>query len=734
MTGCVLAVCLVAVTPQLPLTIAGTDDGLAVFANPAGLGPVTGFDLYYLYNFQRATLVQNSTIALNLGALAGYWEPGTGRYGVGLGLKQDEFLAGVRLARDSVFRWDIGALWRPASWIALGGVWQDWSHDWGAVSIGAALRPLGPRLTLFGEGFVDPVPRPVVGFRAEPVRGLELGLRVKVPLSGEELNWTLGLSLGLGRADVSAVRTHVPGEYGLCLHMGSQLRNALVPGRGKVLEICLDCPVVEQKPGFSLAGYGRCRTTWSLLELVKRATDDPSVRAIFLKLEGFEMSYPQAQEFRTMLARFRAKGKKVYVWARSYGMLDYYIASVADKIVGHPLSDVVIPGVALSSVFLKGTVEKLGIKFEYQRHGKYKSAVETFTEDSLTQENREQLQALVAALYEEFITTVSAGRHMSREELESLVEKGLFMADQAQAARLVDTLVYDDQLDSLLAQELRGLRRVNERRFRAEAKPKDGWQQLPRVAIVYAVGDIALGESHTDFLTGRMTMGANTIVRAIRQARNDRRVKAIVLRVDSPGGDGFAADLIGRELELARKKKPVVVSMAELAASGGYYIACPATKVFALPTTVTGSIGVFNMRLVTEGLYNKLGARRQVVKQGKHADMGQDIRELTAEEDSLLQAVVDRFYREFVQKVARGRNLTFEQVDSVAQGRVWAGVDARRVGIVDSLAGFMDAVEFAKNLAQLKECDYDFYPRPKLGTGRWLRQAAEEVLFQPRFQ
>ncbi|MEO0079272.1 MAG: signal peptide peptidase SppA [candidate division WOR-3 bacterium] len=727
----VLAV--IGVTPQMPLSIAGSDGGLAIFANPAGLGRGKGLECYYIYNFQPKPVIHNSTLVLGLGSLAGYWEPGSGRYGVGLGMEQDELLVGARMGFDSVARWDLGAMWRPRSWVSIGGLWQDLNHGWGAVSVGGAFRPFGPRLTLFGEGFVDAAPRPVLGLLAEPVNGLKFGLRAKVPLAGEGFGFTAGLNIGLGRVGLGAVRSQAPEENGLCLRVGAAGQRSLIPEKGRVLEIELNCPVLDQRPGFSLSGYGRCRTTWSLLDLLQKATEDKSVRAIFLRLDGFEMSYAQAQELRAALEQFRARGKKVYVWAHNYGMLDYYIASVADRIICHPMSDVVIPGISLQTTFLKGTVEKLGLKFQFQRRGRYKSAVETFTEDSLTPENREQLQALVDAFYEDFIRVVSRGRRMEPARLESLVDRALFPADEAKGEGLVDTLVYDDQLDSLLAAELRGLRRIKERNYRKEGRIDEGWGRLPKIAIITAVGSISLGESHTDFLTGSMTMGANTIVRAIRQAREDKRVKAIVLRIDSPGGDGFASDLIWRELELAKKKKPVVVSMGAVAASGGYYISCPANRVFALPGTVTGSIGVFNTYLVSEGLYNKLGARRQVLKRGEHSDLGRGTRELTPVEDSMLQATVDRFYEQFVRKVAEGRNLTFEHVDSVAQGRVWAGVDARRAGLVDSLGGLLDAVEFAKGLVKVKRCEFDFYPRQRMGIP-WNLDRFQEGLFWLRAQ
>uniref|UniRef100_A0A7C4CAG5 Signal peptide peptidase SppA n=1 Tax=candidate division WOR-3 bacterium TaxID=2052148 RepID=A0A7C4CAG5_UNCW3 len=395
------------------------------------------------------------------------------------------------------------------------------------------------------------------------------------------------------------------------------------------------------------------------------------------------------------------------------------------------MGGVLIPGVSGRMTFLKGTLEKLGIEPEASRHGRYKSAVEQFTEDSLTAPNREQMQALVDALYDEFISATAAGRNITPEQMETLVDQAFFMAHEAKASGLVDTLCYDDELDSLVAREL-GHARDKEHQFRSRKPFKDVWSAGSRIALIYANGSIATGESRTDFLTGNQIIGSTTLVNAIRQARKDRRVKSVLLRVDSPGGDGLASDEIWRELELTRAKKPLVVSMGGVAASGGYYISCNAERVFASPASLTGSIGVFSLRLVTEGLYNKLGVRRQSVKRGEHADLT-DARAMTPEEDSIVQAQIDYFYGQFVNKVAQGRRMTPEQVDSVAQGRVWSGRDAFRVGLVDSLGGLKAALDYARDRARLgSDSEIEFYPKPKSAFGFDLDEFKNRLLLRLR--
>jgi protease-4 len=463
------------------------------------------------------------------------------------------------------------------------------------------------------------------------------------------------------------------------------------------------------------------RTTWELLDLISEARKDNTIKGMLLKVEGFGAGFSQLAEIRAALADFRASGKQVVVYAPYLGVGSFYLASVADKVICHPLGDVNIPGVSVQTMLLKGGLDKLGLKVVYQRHGKYKSAVETLAEDSLSPENREQIEAFVDAVFGEFVGAGSEGRGMSRAELEEHIGRGFFMAHEARAAGLIDTFCYSDELDDLLKKEFKGLSKVSEKKYLQAGEHEYGWKGPPKLAVVYASGSIASGESRTDFLSGDQKMGARTMVRAIRAARRDKEVKAIVLRIDSPGGSGYASDLIWRELELAKEDKPVVASMGNIAASGGYYIACGADRVFVNPTTLTGSIGVFGLKFVTEGLYNKLGIRRETFKRGEHADALSDSREYTPEEDSILQVQVDWFYKQFVDKVAEGRGLSFEQVDSVAQGRIWAGSDAFEVGLVDSVGGLLVAIDWAKQKAGLKECELDFYPKPKRGFGTMTR-------------
>ncbi len=715
---------LVAVAPQLPLSMATTDDALAAFANPAGLGTGRGLDIYWLYNFENRPFGDNCAVAARVGPLGGFWEFGS-RYGLAVGFGGEGFHSGLRMVRDTVTLWDLGTMWRPARWLSLGATWQDLGRSWGYLSAGAALRPFGSRVTLTADvqttrlGSADPgFLEPVVGLELEPLDGVAIAARLKPT----EMSAAAGVMLGFGQFGIGGTGTKVGDicQAGAVLRAGHEFRRSLLPRRRRFVEVELSGSVADREPGFSLLGSRPSRTTWQLLELFERCREDGAVAGLLLKLERFSAGFGQLTELRRALVDLRAAGKQVLVYAPHLGVGGYYLASAADLVVGHPLGELYVPGLSLQAVLLKGGLDKLGLEVDYQRHGKFKSAVEALAADSVSEPNREQLEAYLDAVFEEFVERASAGRGMSRDSFAGLVDRGFYLAHEAREVGLLDTFCYADELDELLSGEVAGFRKVTEAEYRGRVGYRYEWRGLPFVAVIYACGEIATGESRTDFLTGGMTLGAKTLARAVRAAREDDRVKAIVLRVDSPGGDGFASDLIWRELELV--EKPLAVSMGSVAGSGGYYIACNADRVFAGPATLTGSIGVFSMKFVTAGLYEKLGIRRETFKRGERADAMSDARAFTAEEDSVLQAQVDWFYRQFVDKVAEGRGLGFEAVDSVGQGRIWAGSDAYRIGLVDSLGGLLDAVAWAKAEAGLEECDYVFFPEDRGGLGGMFRR------------
>ncbi|MCX8015507.1 MAG: signal peptide peptidase SppA, partial [candidate division WOR-3 bacterium] len=433
-------------------------------------------------------------------------------------------------------------------------------------------------------------------------------------------------------------------------------RRSLVSEAKKFLEMTLSGTIADQRPGFSLFGSAVNHTTYEILNALRKAKEDPKIIGIVLKFENLRMNFATAQEIKSALNECKKVNKKIVVYSPYFDNLTYYLASGADKIISHPLGEVNIPGIFAKSMFVKGALDKLGIEVEYERVGKYKSAPEMLTEDTLSLANREVINAILDDLYQQLTKTISKERNFSDQEITNKINQGFFSAQSAQQEKLIDNICYEDELDSLYKLLFPQARLMPLKKYLRQQAYNYDWQIPPKIVIIYANGDITLGESSTDPLTGNVNCGANTLVRAIRQARKDKTVKAIILRVNSPGGDGFASDLIWREAQITKKSKPITVSMGPMAASGGYYIAMTADKIFASPATITGSIGVFGLKYVTKDLYHKLGVNIETVKRGEHADAFSADRKFSPDEKIMFKKQIENFYAQFIEKVANARN------------------------------------------------------------------------------
>jgi protease-4 len=728
---------LLSATPVMPLSVTATDDALAMFANPAGLSTYRGFNIYYLYKIDRWKITANSSLAGQIGPLGFSWIPGSPfSYGLGLGVKLGDYVSfGTRFFHRYANYWNIGMLIRPAKAISLGASWPDINYqDWRAVIAGIGIRPFGNRLTLFAETKLDSIKKAWLGFFAQPVKGIELKGMVKTDWS-----FSVGIDLSFGKTGIgysgAKLKTSDNFENSIYLRFNQDIRPSLVPTQSRFLTLKLSGQIQDMKPGFSLMGPNVKRTTYDILKLLNRAKDDKTIQGLILTLEEPNLSFAQAWELREALQAIKGQGKKIIVYAPHLSTNTYLIASVADLIISHPLGDMIIPGMYSQVSFVKGTLKKLGVEAEYERVGKYKNAPEMLTEDSLSPAYREVVNSVLDDYYGYFLSTTGQARNFTKEEFQKKIDYGFFTADSARQAGLIDTFAYADNLDSVLESRLGKIRKVSESNYLSQTFHKSNWvEPSSKIDIIYATGSISQGESGTDLLNGEMTIGSNTISRAIKKARQDKSVKAIILRVDSPGGDGFASDLIWREIEIAKKSKPVIVSMGPVAASGGYYISCNSDKIFALPTTITGSIGVFNLKLVMAGLYDKIGMKNEIIKRGEHADAMSENRKFTLEEEQIMQKWLDDFYGQFVNKVAKGRNKSYDYIDSIAQGRVWTGNQAKAIGLVDTLAGFFSAIDYAKAKAKIDEVKIEFLPKSRGGFFGPMMSWVWNRLFIPHYE
>jgi protease IV len=457
----------------------------------------------------------------------------------------------------------------------------------------------------------------------------------------------------------------------------------------------------------NVVGYirgGSAPVVRTIVENLRKAKADPRVSAVLLKPTGFESPYwAKVQEIRDAVLDFKKSGKPVYAYLEYGGDREYYLASAADRVFLLPSSPLDFKGIATYAVFLRGTLDKIGAYPDMQHIGDYKTAMNQLTEKGYTRAHKEMDESLDRDLFDQLVRGIADARKKSEAEVRKLVDQGPFLPEDALRAGLIDDVAYEDQVEDKLKKSDARLRKIEGDDYARVSAASFGLNRGPRIGVIYASGAITSGKSGFDPLNGA-ALGSDTLIDAIRQARRDNSLRAIVLRIDSPGGSAAASDAIWRELMLAKSERadrPIVASMSDLAASGGYYIAMPAQVIVAQPSTLTGSIGIFGGKIVTGGVYEKLGAHIDSTSIGKNAEMDSPVRPFNADERKKIQEQLQAFYDGFVEKVAQSRHTTPEKIDAIAQGRVWTGQQAKENGLVDSLGGLDTAVAIAKQRAKL---------------------------------
>ncbi len=447
-----------------------------------------------------------------------------------------------------------------------------------------------------------------------------------------------------------------------------------------------------------------------LKNIIKAAADD-NIKGIYLEL-GINMnSFATLEEIRNELIAFKKSKKFVIAYGELADQKSYYLCSVADKVYLNPAGELVLNGLSSNVMYLKNMFEKIGVNPELIRHGKFKSAGEPLIADKMSDANREQISSYLGSLYHTMVNGIATARKKQISEVENIIDQLLIQhPEDAVKLGMADGLKYDDEIETEFKKLIgndENLKFITLEKFSNTPNINVSTSD-DKIAIIYCDGEIVSGESGDD------NMGSETIAKAIKKVRLDDKYKAIVLRINSPGGSAMASDVIWREVVLAKKAKPVIVSMGSVAASGGYYIAAPADVIVAEPNTITGSIGVFGLMInAKELLNNKLGINVETVKFGEYADLGSIDRPLTSAERAIIQRGVDRIYDDFITKVAEGRKLNKEQVDSIAQGRVWAAIDAKKIGLVDEFGGLDKAIAIAKTKAKITDCRIINFPEMK---------------------
>lgn len=510
----------------------------------------------------------------------------------------------------------------------------------------------------------------------------------------------IGIMSAAGSADVEEIKEHTV----LALELNTKIHDN--DSQNPFANLNLMNMDVEKAVGLN-----------TILKNIEKAKTDPNIDGIFLKLSSIDAGISTIEEIRNALIKFKESGKFIISHADIYSHKTYYLASISDKIYMTPEGGMQFVGLGAEIMFYKKAFEKFGIEPIIIRHGKFKSAVEPFMLEKMSEANREQLSTFIGTIWTDMLEKISKERNIELNRLNQIADD--LMLNSAQSSvdlGLVDSLKYYDELLAEL-QSRTGAKKIKDIEFASLSKynkvPKqksDDEKGLAKekIAVVYASGEIVMGEGDGS------NIGAASMARTIREIRNDDKIKAIVLRVNSPGGSALASEIIWREVKLAKETKPLIVSMGDYAASGGYYIACAADTIVASSNTLTGSIGVFGVLFNIQKLLNdKIGLTFDRVNTNKHSDIGSMTRKMEKEEEAYILNSIEAVYATFTQHVAEGRGLTVEKVDEIGQGRIWSGINAKELGLVDVIGGLEDAIDIAADKAKMERYRVVNYPKKK---------------------
>jgi protease-4 len=468
-------------------------------------------------------------------------------------------------------------------------------------------------------------------------------------------------------------------------------------------------------------------TVQEVWEGLRRARTDSRIKALVLLVGNVDAGWAKVSEIRSNLQEFRKSGKPVYAYLRAPHTRDYYLASVAERVYVAPEDMVDLKGLRAEVMYFKDALSKIGVEVQVQHVGKYKDAGDMFTKTAMSPETRESLNLLLDGVFDQVVTAIAKARNRTPLEIRTLIDEGPYTAQQAASRGVVDALRYEDQLYGEIKDRLKQgeLKKLSFRDYIRGLGPEPYAKK--RIAFIVGEGAIVRG-SGNDAMGTDEGFSSGSYIRMLRSVIDDSSVSGIILRIDSPGGDAFASDEILREIRLLRARKPTVISMSDAAASGGYYIAMTGDPVIAYPQTITGSIGVLFGKVNLKGLYDKLGIQKEILTRGRHAAIDSDYGPLSPEARQKLQDGLEEFYRGFVTKVAQSRNRPYQDVDALAQGRVWLGMHAKERGLVDELGGIDRAVELIRQKLNLKPDEAVRlvpYPAKRNLLEQWLKSATE---------
>ena len=704
---------------QLDGSLPGTGNGVFASFGSGGFSLALGSQFLSStnQNFFDESLGAGGATKLSLGAGFGF---GTA---LAFGLSLASFVSDTDAALDEMRTVDAGITLRPNRYLSLAAVGYDLNtpvatkFDGSRLPVPASynlslgLRPMGnDRVTLtvdsvFGQpaaGTTTSGIFPRAALSLQPIKGIILRGQLDLDDSFAFSGFQAGLTVNLAHAGAS-VALATEGENSLLfssVRVSGERYPELPISSEHYVEIALSGSLSEKSSAASLLPGASPKSFYALVKRLQEATEDDDVKGILFKMNNLSANAAQIEELHKEIAAFRAKGKQCFVYMDDASAKEYQLAAACDKIIVSPTGTILLAGLMSQVPFYKDAFGKLGVEPQFIRIGKYKSAPESYTETQPTEANIEVREQLLDDLYGILVSQIALGRKLDEAKVKELIDNGPYTATEAQKVGLIDKVEYYDDMKKRLEKELKGL---NWKTFNNSSPEQLSWGPKPVIMVLVVDGTISQGKNNISPIGGG-TSGAETIIKSLQYAASSDRVKAVILRVDSPGGDALASDLIWHAVEKVKeKKKPVIVSMASVAASGGYYIAAGADEIFADKSTITGSIGIFSGKFVLSGLYEKLGINYAVFKRGAHADWQTNLRPWTDEEQARYLVNITEFYNTFTNKVAKGRGLTQERVDELGRGHVYTGQRAIGLKLVTKQGGLADAIAFAQEKAGLKE-------------------------------
>lgn len=724
-------------TTLLPGSAAWADEATAAVYNPAGLAHVGSFNAWYLHERSNTRSLDNDALffATSLGDAAGLgvsfeWvrapgAPMRAKTALSFAAGPDALSFGVNVnwwhggPVEGLVSADLGLQTRPTRWLSLGVMARNLNTPGNAgasfgreYTVGLGLRPLGERVTI-GVDWIAPEAhapsksRLQYTLQASIVRGLRVlggvshGFEGGAPLF---IHAGLGIDLeNLGYTQgVAFANDQVNWQY--ALRVSADKYPSIVPKKSIAVVSLADVGAARGSTLGALLGVGAEDRYLRLLRFLERAAQDPELASVVLKVEGASVGLARADELRSAIVKLRAAGKKVYAYVLSASDAEYLLIAACDGIYAAPEAMMIVDGLRSNVTYFGGTAEQLGVHVDVARVGKFKNSPDQFTRRDMSDEQREALTAYLDTAVKTVAERVTGDRKLTADAWQASLDEGLKPVKRAKALQQIDGVMTPDEFDAFIKEQLPGASVA--KGYRPFDARTGEWGRRPAIAVIPVLGNITGGRNTPSPFGGELIAGAESFIQQVNEAAEDPNVKAIVLRVDSGGGDGLASDLMYRAVLKAKKKKPVIASMGDVAASGGYYVAMGADRIYASPTTLTGSIGVFFMKPAVKQLAESLGVNQVSLSRGKLAGITDLYEPWTEAQRVAAQQWVDDFYDSFITEVAASRKLEKAAVNEVAQGRVWSGADAKTKGLVDELGGLMDAIADAKARAGLGD-DYE---------------------------